>query len=87
MSRKSTVAAVPVRQHTIASERRALRRTLPPPSPSMLYPVSPDALAYLDISRKTFYTDVLAGRIQIIKRGRRSFVPGSELIRLASVAQ
>jgi hypothetical protein len=41
----------------------------------------PEVLAYRRESRKRFYEHVSAGRIAIIKDGRRSFVSGDELAR------
>lgn len=75
----------PRKNHTTAQERRELRRKLPAIDERQRYPIQPDALAYLDCSRKTFYEDVKAGRIRLIKVGRRSYVPGSELVRLSQV--
>lgn len=58
---------------------------LPALDPLRRYPV-PEALAYLGISRKTLYDDINAGKLAIIKHGRRTFVPGSEIARLSRVA-
>ena len=55
---------------------------LPQLDPLRRYPVE-QALAYLGISRKRFYDNVKNGRIKIIKDGRRTFAPGSELQRLS----
>lgn len=57
---------------------------LPPLDPLRRYTVE-QTLAYLGISRKTFYEDVGTGRIATIKHGRRTFVPASEIIRLSQV--
>jgi hypothetical protein len=46
------------------------------------YPI-PKTLALLGISRKRFYDNVKAGRIKIIKDGRRSFCGGDEIIRVS----
>lgn len=77
----------PRKAHTTAQERRELRRTLPAIDERQRYPIQPDALAYLDCSRKTFYEYVKAGRIRLIKVGRRSYAPGSELVRLSQVPE
>jgi excisionase family DNA binding protein len=42
------------------------------------------ALRYLGISRKTFYRDVAAGRIKVLKHGRRTFCHGSEIARVSA---
>ena len=64
--------------------RREQRRNLPPPDPASRYSV-PDALVYLDLSRKGFYGLVKAGHLRLIKNGRRSYCPGSEIIRLSTL--
>jgi hypothetical protein len=76
--------AQPRKGHTTAIERRELRRTLAPIDANARYPVDL-ALVYLDCSRRQFYADVKAGRIRLIKVGRRSYAPGSELVRLSTV--
>jgi hypothetical protein len=45
----------------------------------------PTTLALLGVSRKRFYEHVKAGRIRIIKDGRRSFCSGSEIARLSQL--
>jgi hypothetical protein len=40
-----------------------------------------DARAYLSIGSTKFYDEVAAGRLAIVKNGRRSFVRASELAR------
>jgi hypothetical protein len=47
----------------------------------------PEGIAYLRSSRKSFYDDVKAGRIRLIKDGRRSYVHGSELIRRSALSR
>lgn len=47
----------------------------------------PEAIAYLRSSRKTFYDEVKAGRITLVKDGRRSYVHGSELARRLAVSR
>lgn len=58
----------------------AKNSTLPALDPLRRYPVE-QAMAYLGISRKRFYDNIKAGRIKIVKDGRRTFVPASEVIR------
>jgi hypothetical protein len=49
------------------------------------YPIS-TGLSILSTSRATFYAAVKAGRIKILKQGRRSYISGQELARLSSVS-
>ena len=44
-----------------------------------------EASAILRQSRQTTYEDIKKRRLQIIKEGSRTFVPGSELIRRAQL--
>jgi len=62
-----------------AVARRALRATLPAIDPRALYPI-PLALVYGDYSRKSLYEAVKAGQLKLVKRGRRSFVLGADLL-------
>lgn len=66
-----------------AVARRALRATLPAIDPRALYPI-PLALVYGDYSRKSLYQAVKTKQLSLVKRGRRSFVLGADL--LAQVA-
>jgi hypothetical protein len=45
-----------------------------------------DAAAYLGISRAQLYIDIRTSKIATITDGKRRFVPGSEIVRLSSVA-
>lgn len=56
----------------------------PPIDPQQRYTIL-EGIAYLRSSRKTFYDDVKAGRIKLIKDGRRSYVHGTELIRRSAL--
>lgn len=56
--------------------------SLPALDPLRRYDV-PASLAYLGISRKQLYDDIKTGKLSIIKHGRRTFVPGSEIARLS----
>lgn len=58
---------------------------LAPLDPAQRYSI-PEAIRYLRSSRKTIYQDINAGKLAIIKHGRRTFVPGSEIARLSRVA-
>lgn len=57
---------------------------LPPPQPGRRYTVRA-AMRYLAKSRMTLYLDVKAGRVRVIRDGRRVFFPGDELLRLTSL--
>ena len=57
---------------------------LAPLDPNQRYSVK-EALAYLRVSRNLFYADIAAGRLKIIKSGKRTFVPGTEIIRLSRI--
>jgi hypothetical protein len=60
-------------------------QSLPPIDPLRRYSVN-DSLQYLGISRAPFYQNVAEGKIKIIKDRKRTFVPGSELVRLSSAS-
>jgi len=72
--------------HTTAQERRRLRRELPPIDLNQRYPIQPDALAYADCAKKSFYAEIKARGIVLLKAGRRSFISGADLARLAQPA-
>lgn len=56
---------------------------LPPLDLNQRYTV-PESLAYLKTSRQSFYVKLVnTGRIQVIREGKRIFVPGSEIARLS----
>ncbi len=55
-------------------------RPLPPLDELQRYSI-PEAIAYLRKSRKTVYDDIRAGRLRVLKEGKRTFVPGSEIAR------
>lgn len=59
-------------------------RSLPPLDPDQRYTV-PEAIAYLRSSRASVYALIARGELLVIKAGRRTFVPGSELVRLSSL--
>jgi hypothetical protein len=58
---------------------------LPPLDPNQRYEIG-EALAYLRTSRAHFYEKVATGQVRLIKDGRRSYVPGSELIKLSRIS-
>ena len=53
---------------------------LPPLDSAQRYSIE-EAIAYLRSSRKTVYDDIRAGRLRVLKEGKRTFVPGSEIAR------
>jgi Helix-turn-helix domain len=58
---------------------------LAPLDPLQRYTVK-ETLAYLRTSRQSFYSKILnKGKIAVIKEGARTFIPGSEIVRLSRV--
>jgi hypothetical protein len=55
------------------------RPLLPPLDPHQRYSIN-EAIAYLRSSRYSVYRDVKAGRLPLLKDGRRSYIPGAALI-------
>jgi excisionase family DNA binding protein len=62
----------------------ALRAALPPVDPHQRYEI-PEACAYLRVGRVHLYKRIAAGELGILKDGTRTFVPGSEIIRLSTL--
>lgn len=46
-----------------------------------------EASAYLKISHASTYKEINARRLRVLKRGKRTFVPGSEIARLSQLEQ
>ena len=57
---------------------------LPPLDPNQRYTIE-EANAYLRQSRATTYAQIKSGRLLTIKQGRRTYVPGSELVRHSQI--
>ena len=55
---------------------------LPPLDTAQRYAVE-EATDYLRTSRARLYERIAAGEIKVIKDGRRTYVPGSEIARLS----
>lgn len=55
------------------------RPYLPPLDPSQRYSID-EAAEYLRTSRVQIYKKVAAGRLRLIKDGRRSYISGADLI-------
>lgn len=51
---------------------------LPPLDENQRYTID-EATAYLRQSRAKTYQDIQAGRLSVIKDGRRSYIPGSDI--------
>ena len=43
----------------------------------------PEACGYLATSHTTLYAAIAAGKLKVIKDGKRTFVPGAEISRLS----
>ena len=61
------------------------RSTLPKLDANQRYSVT-EANALLRQSRAKTYLDIASGALHVIKDGRRTYVPGSEIIRRSSLA-
>src|SRR5260370_37623382 len=57
-------------------------RTIPPVDVAQRYTIA-EAVSYLRISHASIYKEINARRIRILKHGKRTFVPGSEIARLS----
>ncbi len=57
-------------------------RTLAPVDMAQRYTIA-EAILYLRISHASLYKEIKARRIQVLKHGKRTFVPGSEIARLS----
>jgi prophage regulatory protein len=57
-------------------------RVLPPVDVSQRYTIK-EASAYLRISHASIYKEISAGRMRVLKHGKRTFVPGGEIARLS----
>lgn len=58
---------------------------LPPIDPNQRYQID-EAVQYLRQSRAKTYTDINAGLLKTIKDGKRTYIPGSELIRRSTLS-
>jgi len=64
--------------------RRAKQVLLLPVDSNQRYEIG-EASAYLRQSVAKTYLDIKAGRLQILKDGWRTFVPGSEIVRVSTL--
>jgi prophage regulatory protein len=58
------------------------KQTPPPVDVAQRYTIK-EATSYLRISHASIYKEINARRIRVLKHGKRSFVPGSEIARLS----
>lgn len=57
---------------------------LPAVDPNQRYSI-PEAEQYLRISRSELYLRIQRGSLRAIKDGRRTFIPGSEIVRVSTL--
>jgi len=63
-------------------KKSADKRTLAPVDVAQRYTIK-EAVSYLRISHASIYKEINAHRLRVIKNGKRTFVPGSEIARLS----
>jgi excisionase family DNA binding protein len=56
-----------------------------PPSPIERYTID-EACAYLRCSPAKIFPQIADGTIRVIREGRRTYVPGSEIVRLSTLS-
>jgi predicted DNA-binding transcriptional regulator AlpA len=61
------------------------KQTPPPVDVAQRYTIK-EATAYLKISHASIYKEINAHRLRVLKCGKRTFVPGSEIARLSRLA-
>lgn len=66
------------------AKQKLKRPPLPPIDPLQRYEV-PEANAFLRQSNAKTYGDIKSGKIRVIRDGGRTYVPGSEIVRLSSL--
>jgi excisionase family DNA binding protein len=81
----NSINAEAIRQER-AQQRLLQRLALPPVDVNSRYTVE-EALALLRTSRATLYARIAAKEIALIREGRRTYIPGSEIARLSRVPQ
>jgi ribosomal protein L17 len=65
-------------------KKSAERGALAPLDVAQRYTIA-EAQSYLRIAHASIYKEINAGRIRVLKHGKRTFVPGSEIARLSRV--
>jgi Helix-turn-helix domain len=63
-------------------KKSADRRTIAPVDVAQRYTIA-EAVSYLRISHASIYKEINARRIRVLKHGKRTYVPGSEIARLS----
>jgi hypothetical protein len=63
-------------------KKAAGEQTLPPVDVAQRYTIK-EATVYLRISHASIYKEINARRLRVVKQGKRTFVPGSEIARLS----
>jgi prophage regulatory protein len=63
-------------------KKSAAKQPLPPVDVAQRYTIK-EATCYLRISHASIYKEINAHRIRVLKHGKRTFVPGSEIARLS----
>jgi len=66
----------------MAMRKAAGKRILAPVDVPQRYTVA-EAVSYLRISHASIYKEIKARRIGVLKHGKRTFVPGSEIARVS----
>lgn len=61
-----------------------MTKTLPPLDPNQRYTID-EALDYLRSSRSHLYGKIAAGEIRTLKDGRRTYIPGTEIITASTI--
>jgi prophage regulatory protein len=67
-------------------KKSADRRSLAPVDIAQRYTIA-EATCYLRISHASIYKEINARRLRVLKHGKRTFVPGSEIARLSRVEE
>ncbi len=61
-----------------------LPASLPPLDANQRYSLE-EGIAYLRESRSRLYEKIASGELKVIKDGRRTYIPGTELVRLSTL--
>ncbi len=62
-----------------------ISKPLPPLDTRQRYSID-EGIAYLRESRSRMYQKIASGEVKVIKDGRRTYIPGTELIRLSALS-
>jgi len=72
-------------QNTPEEKDKKEQRPLPPIDQNQRYTI-PEAAEYLRCSQAYVYQKIASGKVQTLKDGRRTYIHGSELIRVSGAA-